>query len=389
MHIRGDVCVIGAGLMGLNTAYYLTKEGKSVVLLEQKEVANGASGACDDMIMLQSKKPGLMLELAMSSLEIYHGLTDELQANIGFDTRGATILIQNERELAVMEGYSARQRESGLDVVILERKDLLKYQPHVGPAIIAGTYSYVDSQVDPLRFMRSLLAHASAKGMQFVRHAKVTGVARKAEHWEVTAEGGVTVECECVVNACGAWSPEIGRMVGLEIPITPRKGQLAITEQIPAIGKTNVLSAAYIASKIDPSLAPEMSEYDKSIGKGFSFTQTYDGNYLIGSTREQVGFDKSTYQQAITNIIRQACFYFPILESVSIIRTIAGFRPACADGMPIVGEVKELPGFYICAGHEGDGVALAPLTGKNLAAMIAGRPYDTRFDKLNFSRFSR
>jgi len=389
MHIHGDVCVIGAGLMGLNTAYYLTKAGKSVVLLEQKEVANGASGACDDMIMLQSKKPGLMLELAMSSLEIYHGLTDELQTDIGFDTRGATILIQNEKELAVMEGYSARQRESGLDVVILDRKDLLQYQPHVGPSIIAGTYSYVDSQVDPLRFMRSLLAHATQRGMQFVRHAKVLDVNQTADRWQVTAEGDVTVDCDYVVNAAGAWSPEIGRMVGLDIPITPKKGQLAITEQIPAIGKTNVLSAAYIASKIDPSLAPDMSDYDKSIGKGFSFTQTYDGNYLIGSTREQVGFDKTTYQQAITNIIRQACFYFPILESVSIIRTIAGFRPACRDGMPIVGEVKELPGFYICAGHEGDGVALAPLTGKNVAAMIAGAPYDARFDKLNFQRFAQ
>ncbi|MDD3022045.1 MAG: FAD-dependent oxidoreductase, partial [Alphaproteobacteria bacterium] len=191
-----------------------------------------------------------------------------------------------------------------------------------------------------------------------------------------------------VVNAAGAWAPEIGKLTDLDIPIEPRKGQLVITEQIPPIGETNVWTAAYVASKFDPSLAPDMSQYAKSIGLGFSFAQTHDGNYLIGSTREFVGFDKTTSQQAITSIMAQACSYFPILKSVNVIRTIAGFRPATKDGLPIVSQVSHLPGYYICAGHEGDGVALAPITGKSMAEMITQGSCNQCFNELSFSRFS-
>lgn len=374
--------------MGLSTAYYLSKAGKTVVLLEQREIGNGASGACDDMILLQSKKPGVTLKLAIDSLALYRDLNRELQYDIGFSTHGGMILIQNKKELDVMERYVQKQRSCGLEVSIVDQKELRKRQPYVNTDIYASTYSSVDSQVDPLRLMRALLRYSAEHGMKVFRHAPVSKVEQKGDHWLVCAGDAIQVECDCVVNAAGAWASQIGKLTGLQIPIEPRKGQLAITEQVPPVGETNVWSAAYIASKIDPSLAPERSEYAKSIGLGFSFTQTHDGNYLIGSTRESAGFDKTTSQRAIADIVKQACYYFPILKSVNLIRTIAGFRPASKDGLPIVGAVDQLPGYYICAGHEGDGVALAPITGKNMAELITTGTCDRRFDELNLRRFS-
>ena len=374
--------------MGLSTAYYLSKAGKSVILLEMREIGNGASGACDDMILLQSKKPGVTLKLALQSLALYQHLGDELNWDIGFSTRGGMILIRNQKELAVMEQFVQKQRDCGLDVTIVDQKELRKRQPYVSCEIYASTYSNADSQVDPLRLMRAFLRRCTDLGMVTVRHAPVTAIERKGDHWLISAGDGIQVESDSVINAAGAWASEIGKLTGLDIPVEPRKGQLVITEQIPAIGETNVWSAAYVASKIDPSLAPDMSAYAKSIGLGFSFTQTHDGNYLIGSTRETVGFDKATSQQAIHNIMKQACDYFPILNSVNIIRTIAGFRPATKDGLPIVSKVDQMPGYYICAGHEGDGVALAPVTGKNLADLITTGECDPCFNELSFERFS-
>lgn len=382
-----DVCVIGGGLMGLAAGYYLSKAGKSVALMEQREVGNGASGACDDMILLQSKKPGVTLKLALESLELYRGLGEELKTDIGFDSKGGMILIQSQRELSVMERYVEEQRTYGLDVTIVDTKELRKRQPHVNPSIIASTYSKTDSQVDPLRLMRAFVRNGAEKGMKILRGAPVTAISNKSGHWLVESEQDIQVECGVVVNAAGAWAAQVGRLVGLDIPIEPRKGQLAVTEQIPPIGETNVWSAAYIASKVDPSLAPDMSEYARAIGLGFSFTQTHDGNYLIGSTRESVGFDKTTRACSIASIMKQACNYFPILKTVNVIRTIAGFRPACRDNYPIVGEVDGLPGYYIMAGHEGDGVALAPVTGKFIADSIVSGKTDSNFDLLNFRRF--
>ena len=94
------------------------------------------------------------------------------------------------------------------------------------------------------------------------------------------------------------------------------------------------------------------------------------------------------YVSAVSAILKQAKRYVPILEEVNVIRTISGFRPACADGKPIVGPVEKYPGLFICAGHEGDGISLGPITGMNVAAMVSGLEYDKRFDELNYNRFA-
>ena len=389
MDLKKDVCVIGGGVMGLATAYYLCKEGKSTALLEKTEIGAGASGACDDMILMQSKKPGIALTLAMESLEVYRGLTDELGRDIGFETRGGMILIEDEKQLRVMEEFVKKQAAYGLHVDIVDKQTLNKKQPHAAPYMLASTYSATDSQIDPLLLMRAFLLNGKKYGLTALRKAPVDGIERAGDHWKVLAAGGsICVECDSVVIAAGAWSRQIGALIDVDIPIEPLKGQIAITEQIAPLGETNVWSAAYIASKLDSSIMPDRSEYEKTIGLGFAFSQSVSGNYLIGSTREHAGYDKNTSLQAIRTTVRQTCRFFPVMNSINIIRTVAGFRPASADGNPIVGEIDGRSGIYIAAGHEGDGIALSPITGKTVAQMICGSGEHRRFDQLNLRRFA-
>jgi sarcosine oxidase subunit beta len=136
------------------------------------------------------------------------------------------------------------------------------------------------------------------------------------------------------------------------------KGQIAIKSKCP-IGETNAWSAAYIASKLDASIMPDRSEYDKQIGLGFAFSQSISGNYLIGSTREHAGYDKTTALQAITTTVRQACRFFPIMNSVNIIRTVAGIRPASADGSPIVWRDRWQARYFHCSRTRRGGIALS------------------------------
>lgn len=386
MNLKRDVCVIGAGLMGLATAYYLLKYGKTAAILEKGEIGGGASGSCDDMILMQSKKPGIALTLAMESLEMYKELPLELGADIGFLTLGGMVLIEDEKQLKIMEGFVKQQVSYGLDVKIVGRDILFKKQPHLARYMIASTYSATDSQVNPLLFMRALLHKGLNMGMDVFRNTPVQEINQTGDHWKVRGKNGISVECDSIVIAAGAWSGQIGQLLGIDIPIRPVKGQIAITEQIAPIGETNCWTAAYIATKHDPSIMPDRSDYDKEIGLGFAFSRTGEGNYLIGSTREDAGFDKTTNFKAVSRILEQTRHYFPIMNKVNIIRTIAGFRPGTRDGSPIIGSIDGFPGLFIAAGHEGDGIALSPITGKLTAEIVCGIEHK-RLEELNLRRF--
>ncbi len=389
MDLRKDVCVIGGGVIGLATAYYLLKAGKTVAILEKAEIGSGASSSCDDMILLQSKKPGIALTLAMESLEMYKGLSSELDKDIGFLSLGGMVIIEDDKQLKIMEDFVKQQISYGLDVEIVDRNILFKKQPHVARYMIASTYSKSDSQVNPLLLMRAFLNKGLKMGMEVFRFTPVENITQKGDHWLVKGENEVNVECDSVVIAAGAWSGQIGKLLHIDIPIKPIKGQIAVTEQIAPIGETNCWTAAYIASKHDPSIMPDRSEYDKKIGLGFAFSRASEGNYLIGSTRENAGFDKTTNFKAISKMLEQTRKYFPIMNQINIIRTMAGFRPGTKDGSPVIGAVDGFPGLFIAAGHEGDGVALSPITGKSVAEMVRGVGEDKRFEQLNLRRFSR
>ncbi|MCP4398474.1 MAG: FAD-binding oxidoreductase, partial [bacterium] len=198
---------------------------------------------------------------------------------------------------------------------------------------------------------------------------------------------GTPIESEYIVNAAGAWAADIGKLLDIDIPIVPQKGQIVVTEKVPRLGKENILSAEYIVSKLHPELMKSRDELIGKLGLGFSFTQSREGNYLIGSTRENGTFDKRTDFVALNVLIKQAVKFFPVLKHINVIRCFAGFRPLTPDGKPIIGEVEDCQGFYIAAGHGGDGIALAPITGKLIAKLINGE--DTGFDlrEVSFQRF--
>lgn len=384
-----DVLVIGGGIIGLSTAYYLLTTGKKVLLVEKNHIGSGASGACDDMILLQSKKPGILLEMAMESLEMYKGLSQELNQDIEFESRGGMILIEDYKQLAIMEDYVKQQRSLGLDVHIVDRQEVAKKQPYVRDGIIASTYSDKDSQVNPLKVMKAFMNKGRSLGLDIKKGFSISSIEHKSDYWKVYFEDKSFVESQYVVNAAGAWAPQIGRMLGIDIPIEPKKGQVAVTEQVPQLGETNVWSAEYIVSKLKPELAKKKSDLYSKYGIGFAFTQTSDGNYLIGSTRENAGFNRDTTFEALNIIVHQAVKFFPILRNVNIIRSFAGFRPASIDGKAIIGEVEDKKGFFIAAGHEGDGIALAPITGKIISDLINGKKVNYNMEELNLKRFGQ
>ncbi len=396
-----DTAVLGAGVNGMSIAYELSKRGKKVVIIDKVVMGAGASGSCDDMILLQSKKPGILLEMAFRSLERFKALSSELSKDIEFENRGGTILIEDQTELSVMEEFVASQNRFGLKVEIIDSNHLRKLQPLVSNHVIASTYSAMDSQVNPMALMRAYYFDASAKGVVFLRRTEPLSIERSSGHWSMVLDSGDRVEAETVVNATGAWAGELSKLVGLDIPIAPRKGQVIVTEAIPPIGATNVWSAQYIVSKLKPATGTgstvsragsgvsDQARLAAKFGLGFAFTGTHNGNYLIGSTRENVGFDKTTDPEALALISRQVERFFPVMKKINAIRSFAGLRPSTPDGMPFLGEAPGFPGFFMAAGHEGDGIALSPITGTIVADLVEGRTPEFPLGAFSIDRFEK
>ena len=382
-----DVVIIGGGIIGLSTAYNLSKNKKRCLIVESGDIGDGASSSCDDMIMLQSKKAGPILELALESNEIYKKLSKELNFDIGYENRGGMVLIEDDKQLAIMETFVENQRKSGLKVDLVDRKFIDKVHAHVNKDIKASTYSPEDSQVSPFKVMKGFMNSGSKFGLDIRKRTVIKRASEKKEFWEIEFMDGEVIETENVVVAAGAWSESVGLLFGIKIPVRPKKGQILITEQIPKLGGPNIWGSSYIVSKLNPEEIKRDNKRFDEMGIGFSFTQTDDGNYMIGSTREYCGFDKTTNYEAVEILLNQAKWFFPILKNVNIIRTFAGFRPYTPDGKPIIGEVEGRRGLYIAAGHEGDGIALAPITGKIISDLITGKESQKKFEHLSLSRF--
>lgn len=188
-----------------------------------------------------------------------------------------------------------------------------------------------------------------------------------------------------VVNAAGCWSPEIGRMTGVKIPVASRKGNIMISEATTQICHQKVQEFGYMILKFGSKAErdPELVKH----GVAFTIEPSNEGhNVLVGSSRNFVDYNVDTDLEVIRVIAKRAIRFFPILKSVNFVRAYAGCRPFMPDHLPVISAVEEIPGLYIATGHEGDGISMAPMTGELIAEMVTGQKPSMDIAPYSFSR---
>jgi sarcosine oxidase subunit beta len=375
-----DVVIIGAGIIGASIAFHLTRQGIKPLVVEKNEPAAGSSGACDGLVFLQSKKPGLHLQLALESRKRFDELIDILGSGIEFKNVGGLCVIENEAEFAAMRLSVDEQRRSGLAMELIDGDEARRREPCLSPKVIAATFSALDGQVNPYALTFAFLAAAKSAGARILTGIEVKGIEVVAGKATGVLAGNRGISAPVVVNAAGAFAAEVGRMAGLKIPIRPRRGQILVTAAVPPLLRHCLISAQYVAAKFNPELAA-------TGGMGFSLEQAESGNILIGSSREFVGFDRRTTFDGIRTIAGRIVPVIPALKRVPVIRTFGGLRPWTPDGLPILGKVAGLDGFIMAAGHEGDGIALSAITGELIADLIATGWTQFPLDAFRLERF--
>jgi len=383
---NADAVVIGGGLIGAAVAYYLSKENVSVTVLERSGVASGTSGACSGKIWFSTKKPGLHLELALVSSELHRQIVNELEYAIEQYDEGEMLLVETETELRFMQGFVKEQKEAGIEIRFLTKREIKEMQPFLATDRLAAvTYSPMGKTINPMSLNFGLLKQAEKKGAIILRDTVVENIRMVSSRVEAVLTNCGEIETNYVVNAAGVYAPEIGKMVGLKVPVTPIRGQIMVTEAVAPIIRVPTLEARYLAFKRNPNLSPKSEKVDVTCG----LSQNPKGNVYIAVTKEFVGLNNETTPLGMSMIARRALDFFPGLSPVKVIRSYAGLRPYTPDGLPIMGTVPGTEGFIMAAGHGGDGVTLAPVTGKLISELIIQGKPSICIDELSLARFNK
>src|SRR5690625_620256 len=382
---HAEVAIIGGGIVGCAVAYYVSKAGLDTILIEKNDIASGTSSRCDGNITIVDKDPGFDSQMSLKSQELTIDLNDELEIPFEYRELGSILVCDNDDEMEAAVEWVKTQNDAGLKFNVLDPQDIRDESPYFADDIPGGLECETDSLINPYLFSYSLIDKAKQYGLRTYTQREVTNITKDDDFTIETTKG--TFVAKKVVNAAGVWAPFIGEMLGIDIPITPRKGHILVGSRQEPVMMRNVMEFGYLMNKFgrERIADPITTKY----GVALVLEPTESQNFLIGSSREFVGYDSKIDINVVHAGARRALRFFPKMEDFRLIRSYTGFRPFTEDHLPIVSEVEEVPGFYMAAGHEGDGISLATVTGKLIEEIITEKETCIPVDPLRFDRFQK
>jgi sarcosine oxidase subunit beta len=382
-----DIAVIGAGIIGSSCAYHLTKAGLQVALIDAAYPTAGTSGACDGYLSVATKAPGIVMDLAVASRAAYPGLAAALGA-VEFVRRPGLLIVEDEADLAKIAAHVDLVRATGADIAMVDRAALRALEPQLSPALRGGALSRDDFLVNPHLMTLALAQGAVAGGARPFWNTRPLGFDVAGSAVRAVELPEHVVHAAQVVLCAGVWSEALGAMLGLRLPVRPRRGELVVTERLADPPRHVLVSAKYLTAKADPEAAETSSDPLVRLGHGFLLETSVGGQCIIGSTRTFSGFDRGASRAGIAAIVGEAVRRVPRLAGARIWRSFAGLRPFVPDKKPIIGRSQRLANVLVATGHEGDGITLAPITGMLIADLARGRTPALDLAALSPDRFA-
>jgi len=363
--LQADVVIIGGGIIGAACAYALTAEGLAVHLVERDFPCAGTSRACDGLILQWDKEPGPALELGRQSAALWRRWMEETAADCAYERRGCLLVAEDEAAFLQASERQAHLAAHGVPGEVLTGRELQALEPNLAPDLAGAVFFPEEAQVDPRRATWAWLQAARSRGLIWHAHAPVQGLERRRN-------GGVgavytsrhRIVTEHVVVAAGVWSAEVTALIGVALPLRPRRGHILVTEPLPSFIHHPMLEARYTTT---------LHHTAQDLQVAFVGENTAAGPLLLGSSREFVGFDRNVSWPVVQAIAARARRFLPRLAPVQVLRCYAGLRPFSPDGLPLLGAIREVPGLFIATGHEGAGICLAPITGQLIAQWVTGQ----------------
>lgn len=344
------IVIIGGGIIGLLTARELALSGQSVTVVDQGAIGGEASWAGGGILspLYPWRYPEPVNRLAHWSQHHYSALARDLVRESGIDPEwtpsGLLVLDQTEHDEAL-----AWAANYGLPCETLSARDCTALEPGlVCPGPMALWFPGL-AQIRNPRLVKSLAGSCRALGVELRAATRVTGVTlRGTQVTRVETETG-SLEADKVVIASGAWSARLVSSLGMQLPVKPVRGQMILYHAQPdQVRHINLYQGHYLIPR-------------------------QDGRVLVGSTLEDVDFDKSTTEDARVELARFAASLFPFLAEMPVETQWAGLRPGSPTGIPYICDVPGVGGLYLNTGHFRNGVVLGLASARLMADMLLAR----------------
>ena len=381
-----DVLIIGGGIIGCSIAYYTSKYGRDVTIIEKGEFVSGTSSRCDGNILAIDKDPGFDSQMSLVSQKLVTDLSEELEHSFEYRAPGSILVCESDEEMEAAQQWVNRQKEAGLPFRMLDGQDIREESPFFADDLLGGLECATDSTVNPYLLAFSLLSEAQKFGAKAFKQTEVKSINIDTNGSFVVETTNGTFTAQQVVNAAGVWAPKIGQMLNINIPIEPRKGHIIVASRQQHVGCRKVMEFGYLISKFGGKR--KVDALTEKYGVALVFEPTESQNFLIGSSREFVGFHTRINNEVIKCIANRAIRFYPKMADMMVIRSYAGLRPWTEDHLPIISRVEHIPNYFIAAGHEGDGISLAAVTGKVIEELLNEKETIIPIEPLRLSRFT-
>jgi sarcosine oxidase subunit beta len=372
--LRADVVVVGGGLMGAATAFFLRQRGVSVVLLERGLVGQQASGVNFGNVRRQGRFLP-QLPLAHRSRAIWGRLPELIGHDAEFIATGHVRIVYDEAQLAVVEQYAQDAKPWGLDLEILSGAALRQRFAFFGPEPCGGSYAPLDGHANPRLAAPAFGRAARRAGAEVVENCEVLAVEKEGVDFRVSTKAGLTVTAPAALICSGAWGGAMAAAFGEPVPITPKGPTMGVTEPVPY------------------GMVPVIGVSTKLEHEGVYFRQVKRGNIVFGGGRRNPAYlderranVNPEWTLAQVHELRRVV---PALGHLHVLRTWSGVEGYLPDDIPIMGPSAKVSGLFYAFGFCGHGFQLGPGVGDVMAELIATGATSTPIEPFHIGRFAR
>jgi sarcosine oxidase, subunit beta len=369
-----DVLIVGGGIMGSSTAFFLRRRGRSVVLLERGLVGQQASGTNFGNVRRQGRFLP-QLPLANRSRQIWGQMNELLGEDAEFLMTGHIRVCYEKDQVGVLETYANNAREHGLDLELLSQNALRDRFPYIGPETVAGSYSPYDGHANP-RLAAPAFAYAARRERAVVvENVEVLHIEKSGEDFSIETSTGEIFHAPVVLITAGAWANTLATKFGEPVPQVVHGPQMAVTEPMPY------------------EITPVLGVSTRISEEGVYLRQIPRGNVVFGGGNRGPAFTDSkracVLPENTLSQLRQIQRVVPALGSLRVIRVWSGIESYLPDDIPVMGPSGRVSGLYYAFGFCGHGFQLGPGVGDVMAELIDTGATTTPIEPFHISRFAQ